>query len=451
MQIKFSILIEELSNYQIKVYKFRDINLSSFKLLEDNIKNDIIYLADITDFIALPDKDEGTFIVTDPYNIIDDLELNGNFNLIRITETMEQTSVINILNEIFLKYWQFENNLLKYINIEKPIKEILDYIKTSVNLDLCINDFNGNVVITNTEDIDKKIKSYTFRIKNKSIGSITLLNNGVNSKEYQLSMFYSIVDMLGSKLEKNFKEVIDANQRLANIIFENMINERKLTNDDYKKLSLLGWKKELNYNLILIENLSLNLEKEINSLIESSYPNEAIFIKFKNNHIILLNTNIAEKDIFISELKHILKNQINLKAIISSDFRNLDDLNTHYTLLANIIVNLENGFFDYSKDKIDLLIKSNLINENFINKEIMKLKEYDKKNDEELLETLYVYLACERSYVKTSELLNLHRNTIVYRINKIEGIINLDLDSIHGRLQILLSSLIISNDLLKYK
>ena len=364
---------------------------------------------------------------------------------------MEQTSVINILNEIFLKYWQFENNLLKYINIEKPIKEILDYIKTSVNLDLCINDFNGNVVITNTEDIDKKIKSYTFRIKNKSIGSITLLNNGVNSKEYQLSMFYSIVDMLGSKLEKNFKEVIDANQRLANIIFENMINERKLTNDDYKNLSLLGWKKELNYNLILIENLSLNLGKEINSLIESSYPNEAIFIKFKNNHIILLNTNIAEKDIFISELKHILKNQINLKAIISSDFRNLDDLNTHYTLLANIIVNLENGFFDYSKDKIDLLIKSNLINENFINKEIMKLKEYDKKNDEELLETLYVYLACERSYVKTSELLNLHRNTIVYRINKIEGIINLDLDSIHGRLQILLSSLIISNDLLKYK
>ncbi len=451
MQIKFSILIEELSNYQIKVYKFRDINLSSFKLLEDNIKNDIIYLADITDFIALPDKDERTFIVTDPYNIIDDLELNGNFNLIRITETMEQTSVINILNEIFLKYWQFENNLLRYINIEKPIKEILDYIKSSVNLDLCINDFNGNVVITNTEDIDKKIKSYTFRIKNKSIGSITLLNNGVNSKEYQLSMFYSIVDMLGSKLEKNFKEVIDANQRLANIIFENMINERKLTNDDYKNLSLLGWKKELNYNLILIENLSLNLGKEINSLIESSYPNEAIFIKFKNNHIILLNTNIAEKDIFISELKHILKNQINLKAIISSDFRNLDDLNTHYTLLANIIVNLENGFFDYSKDKIDLLIKSNLINENFINKEIMKLKEYDKKNDEELLETLYVYLACERSYVKTSELLNLHRNTIVYRINKIEGIINLDLDSIHGRLQILLSSLIISNDLLKYK
>ena len=160
---------------------------------------------------------------------------------------MEQTSVINILNEIFLKYWQFENNLLRYINIEKPIKEILDYIKSSVNLDLCINDFNGNVVFTNTEDIDKKIKSYTFRIKNKSIGSITLLNNGVNSKEYQLSMFYSIVDMLGSKLEKNFKEVIDANQRLANIIFENMINERKLTNDDYKNLSLLGWKKELNY------------------------------------------------------------------------------------------------------------------------------------------------------------------------------------------------------------
>src|SRR5699024_3040974 len=154
--------------------------LSSFKLLEDNIKKDIIYLADITDFIALAEKDGGTFIVTDPYNIIDDLDLNGNFNLIRITEVIDQTSIINILNEIFLKYWQFENTLLKFINIEKPVKEILDYIKTSLNLDLCINNSNGNVVISNIKDIDKKIKSYTFRIKNKSIGSITLLNNEVN-------------------------------------------------------------------------------------------------------------------------------------------------------------------------------------------------------------------------------------------------------------------------------
>lgn len=451
MQVNFSILVEELSNYKVKAYKYKDINLSSFKLLEDNIKKDIIYLADITDFIALAEKDGGTFIVTDPYNIIDDLDLNGNFNLIRITEVIDQTSIINILNEIFLKYWQFENTLLKFINIEKPVKEILDYIKTSLNLDLCINNSNGNVVISNIKDIDKKIKSYTFRIKNKSIGSITLLNNEVNSKEYQLSMFYLIVDMLGPELEKKFKDIIDANQKLANIIFENMINRRRLTNEEYSKLSLLGWKKELKYNLILIENLSLNLEKEINTLIESSYPNEAIFIKFKNSHIILLNTKIAEKDIFISELRHILKNQNNLKVLVSSDFRSLDDLNSTYTLLSNIITNLDNGFFDYSKDKIDLLIKSNLINENFINKEIMKLKEYDEENDEELLETLYVYLACERSYVKTSELLNLHRNTIVYRINKIEGIINLDLDSIHGRLQILLSSLIISNDLLKYK
>lgn len=451
MQVNFSILVEELSNYKVKAYKCKDINLSSFKLLEDNIKKDIIYLADITDFIALAEKDGGTFIVTDPYNIIDDLDLNGNFNLIRITEVIDQTSIINILNEIFLKYWQFENTLLKFINIEKPVKEILDYIKTSLNLDLCINNSNGNVVISNIKDIDKKIKSYTFRIKNKSIGSITLLNNEVNSKEYQLSMFYLIVDMLGPELEKKFKDIIDANQKLANIIFENMINRRRLTNEEYSKLSLLGWKKELKYNLILIENLSLNLEKEINTLIESSYPNEAIFIKFKNSHIILLNTKIAEKDIFISELRHILKNQNNLKVLVSSDFRSLDDLNSTYTLLSNIITNLDNGFFDYSKDKIDLLIKSNLINENFINKEIMKLKEYDEENDEELLETLYVYLACERSYVKTSELLNLHRNTIVYRINKIEGIINLDLDSIHGRLQILLSSLIISNDLLKYK
>lgn len=451
MKITFSMLVEELKKYKIKVYETKDVKFSSFKLLEASIDPNIIYLTDITDFIALADKNCGSFIVTDPFNIIDDLNLTGEFNLIRITELIEHNTIINILNDIFLNYWEFENSLLKHLNSNTPINEILQYISDSLNIGLCINDPSGKVIISNSPNIDKKIKSYTFRIKNKSIGSITLLDNQINSKEYQLSIFFYIVDVIGSKLETYFKNIIDANQKLANIIFNNMINRKMLTNDEYEKLAILGWKKESNYVLLLIENLTHAFEKDLNNLIENSYPNEALFIKFNRNHIVLLNTHIADKDIFVSELKHILKDDNNLKALISSNFNKLEDLNSNYIQLSNMIRHLENGIYDYSKDKINLLIKSNLINDNFISKELIKLKEFDTENDDELLETLYVYLACERSYVKTSELLNLHRNTIVYRINKIEGIINLDLDCIHERLHILLSSLIISNDLLKYK
>jgi len=47
---------------------------------------------------------------------------------------------------------------------------------------------------------------------------------------------------------------------------------------------------------------------------------------------------------------------------------------------------------------------------------------YDARHSAEMIKTLDTYLQCDRSWVQTAAALNVHRQTVVYRIQRIEQI-----------------------------
>ena len=57
------------------------------------------------------------------------------------------------------------------------------------------------------------------------------------------------------------------------------------------------------------------------------------------------------------------------------------------------------------------------------------LADYDQQQGAQLQHTLQVFLEQNRSWQKTAERLNVHRQTLVYRIRRIEEITGLSLDS----------------------
>ncbi|MCI1931003.1 MAG: helix-turn-helix domain-containing protein [Clostridia bacterium] len=77
-------------------------------------------------------------------------------------------------------------------------------------------------------------------------------------------------------------------------------------------------------------------------------------------------------------------------------------------------------FFEYN-DSSEL--------ENIYHSVLGDLLEYDKKNDAELTKTLEVFLNCNCNISLTSETMNVHRNTIKYRVKRIQEILNLDIAS----------------------
>lgn len=70
--------------------------------------------------------------------------------------------------------------------------------------------------------------------------------------------------------------------------------------------------------------------------------------------------------------------------------------------------------------------------------ELEILKNYDKKNNAKLLETLKVYLESERNSTLTAQILKIHRSTLPYRLNHISRLTNLNLEDYNTRLYLMM-------------
>ena len=71
--------------------------------------------------------------------------------------------------------------------------------------------------------------------------------------------------------------------------------------------------------------------------------------------------------------------------------------------------------------------------------EILKLERYDNTNAADMAITLKVYLENDRNIARASEVLNVHRTTLLYRIGRIEKITGLDFEDYETRFLAMLS------------
>lgn len=67
------------------------------------------------------------------------------------------------------------------------------------------------------------------------------------------------------------------------------------------------------------------------------------------------------------------------------------------------------------------------------------LEQYDQRHNTKLGKTLYLYLVNERSIKKTAEQLFIHRNTVLYRLKKIEELYAVNLESVEERMYLMIS------------
>lgn len=70
---------------------------------------------------------------------------------------------------------------------------------------------------------------------------------------------------------------------------------------------------------------------------------------------------------------------------------------------------------------------------------LTRLMEYDKKNQTEYYKSLKVFLENERNITKTAQELFVHKSTFLYRLKKIEKLLQIDLNSPKVRLHLLMS------------
>jgi DNA-binding PucR family transcriptional regulator len=131
---------------------------------------------------------------------------------------------------------------------------------------------------------------------------------------------------------------------------------------------------------------------------------------------------------------------------MSNEFSKLEEI-TLYREQAKIAletgqaINPEKNSFvynDYVLYKIILCAMEKVELQNLIHNSIFIIKDYDEKNNTQYLDTLKNYILNQYSIGNVSKLMHIHRNTLTYRLKKIEELadINLNENQILAHLQL---------------
>ena len=132
-----------------------------------------------------------------------------------------------------------------------------------------------------------------------------------------------------------------------------------------------------------------------------------------------------------------------LRAGLSNEFSNLSELR-HYYKQAAATLELSgkdrqlNLYGDYTLKHI-LSFSSHENVSKLCHPCVLSLKNSDEENGTQFFKTLRSFLENERSLVKTAGALNIHRNTLLYRIDKIKEMTGVDLDDADTRLHVVMS------------
>lgn len=194
-----------------------------------------------------------------------------------------------------------------------------------------------------------------------------------------------------------------------------------------------------------LENICLDVD---NHLQHRKYKKFAIF--YNENQLIAITGNYSEEmmNSFTNDMheylsRYLLKSEHSFVSI-GKCTKSIRCLYKSYHQALSI-----QNFMENKKDSSDLLAYSNMgiykllmgvedkdILEEYYEKTIQPLIEYDQKNNSDLSNVLCTYLKNNGSVKETADELFVHRNTINYKLNRIAEILNMNLSNLDTRLQL---------------
>lgn len=183
--------------------------------------------------------------------------------------------------------------------------------------------------------------------------------------------------------------------------------------------------------------------------------NQFCILTHKGRYLLLINETVNELSIsdFRYHFASSLRDQL-MKVGISCVSQDLLQIRQLYrqTCIAYQFGSVQDSMFwvynfdDYRIDYMVSRAKSEFDEELICRPELFILQEYDKDHTSELQNTLRVFLKWERSIARACEELDIHRTTLLYRMQRIEQLTRLNLDDEDVRLELILSYRFLNKD-----
>lgn len=404
----------------------------------------------------------------------------GN-DILRV-ESSEPELLFNLVNETFQFYANWERRLLECILYQKPLNDLLTIAEEVFRAPMIIDGIEGQCyAITRNYPADihplwrnrleNDAESYRFIRQTAQIPRYIRLQQSTSpmfnpsiewpwntmysnlfykghragfivAYEYQHKMrpgdlhlmyvFSRIVEQHIAQYPEKYCYTMYIEYFLYSVLFRDLDNWVKLqTILNYRK-----WTFEDPYCVYCILAETSESEDSENEQITRLATllrvllSDIVCITHKNTLIILINQTISGAEQVL--LEHIPQNMYCGR---SMDFHNLREIRNYYQQAA-AVADMSIGKHchmlraeDCIASQITKLLISNPYTLTLLPDELKNLAKYDKAHKAELLQTLRALVICNMNSTDTAQFLNIHRNTLLQRIHRIEKIINMSLDS----------------------
>lgn len=380
--------------------------------------------------------DEAAALLGNPFWIVD---MNSKF----IANLSGETHNEHLLNENSLGY--VADDIILYVNK----KSVRKHIKLA-----------EGVYSFYTHDNQSKIITCEVRIENTTVAYISSLEENRIFTTNDSNNLTIISQIISTELQKD-SFYRDNKEMMYSYFLSDLLENRIPTTNIKKRLIAIGYH-PLNYYYLLTVALPFTENRKI--VLSSIYKQIHFICKnsidclYNNHYVFLFTTEKILKDdetIFTQLHKFLLES--NLHAAISDSFNNVAYVPRHHAKTLDAIrlgrQSLPNTHF-YRYSSMIIHHAADILNRiisysDFCNGAIDKLLAYDQTHHSNLLETLYCYLTKNCKIVPSASEMSLHQNTLRKRIEKIEEIINLNLDNGYQTFELMLALTLYKDSLTK--
>lgn len=230
---------------------------------------------------------------------------------------------------------------------------------------------------------------------------------------------------------------------LAQSIVYNALSTGDFAEDGRKKLlALMGWEQDGPFQVI-----ALGMDGESRNSTSLAYLNR-LSVCFGNSVGLIFKEQLVfihqEKDLSGDRLYSTCLGEVPLHAGISYTFDSLEEMPVYFrqaqcAMSQGIENNKSLTHFSDCAYHVLVFDPDREFCRYCIHPGVKFLRRADDNNMTPYCLTLFKYLQLERSYIKTAQYLFVHRNTIVYRLEKIHELFHFDLDNPDEREYIILS------------
>lgn len=432
-------LLSQIS--EIKELKIKDKNIFS---------NEDIYACSVSNSL---DKNN--------LNILTENEIknlnpeSGNFLIVNSNDEFKSKNKINylhssldnveqameILQPLIIENQKFLEKIYSTICLDNGIENLLKKISSKFEDKVCVLD-NNKKLLYNPFDFNKVSELYPLKFISSNSSRMFAYLAFENSHEDEKESINNLCTIISNYIHKEVKNLQTSFDNFY-LSLKNLL-KGDFSDEDYKILKGLNWSVKDNYKVYVIQ-LESGLFKYRDMFIHGNRfildNPQYLFSILNQNHLILLinktrlNRNKLEDEI----LEYITK--YNLK-YYSHDLKNkLSNFNKVYDL-SKFIFDNEVPVSSDGQEELHSLMKPLLGQIDFLEiliPEILKpLLEHDLEKNSEFLKTLYLYLTEERSLIKVAEIMDIHRNSVVYRINRLSEIVDIDFEDSKTRYNLLI-------------